>query len=225
MPDRLRIISWIKLISITGGAQMLIQGIGLISGIIIIRLLPTKEYALYTLANTMLGTMTLIADSGISSGVMAQGGKVWQQKKELGIVLATGLDLRKKLGLASIFITSPVLIYLLLHHGASWIIALLITLALIPAFFAGLSDSLYEIIPKLHQDIKPLQKNQVMVSIIRLVLTCLTLFVFPFTFIAVLAAGVPRIYGNIRLKRISYMHAEKDATSSIEIRKKILQML
>lgn len=72
---------WAKLIAITGSAQVMVQAIGFISGILVIRLLPTHEYALYTLANTMLGTMTLLADGGIATGVMSQGGKVWQDKQ------------------------------------------------------------------------------------------------------------------------------------------------
>src|SRR4051812_39271310 len=90
-----QMVEWGKLISITGSAQVLIQAIGFVSGIMIIRLLSTSEYALYTLANTMLGTMTLLTDGGINTGVMAQGGRVWQDKVKLGIVMNTGMDLRR----------------------------------------------------------------------------------------------------------------------------------
>jgi hypothetical protein len=66
-----KVFEWGKLITIVGSAQILVQAISLISGILVIRLLPTHEYALYTLANTMLGTMSLLADGGISTGVMS----------------------------------------------------------------------------------------------------------------------------------------------------------
>ncbi len=82
------IVSWGKLISITGSAQIIVQAVGFASGILIIRLLPVQEYAFYTLANTMLGAMTVLSDGGISTGVMAQGGKVWEDKLKLGKVLA-----------------------------------------------------------------------------------------------------------------------------------------
>ena len=96
------ILNWGKLISITGSAQIIVQILGFASGILIIRLLPVQEYALYTLANTMLGTMTVLADGGISTGVMSQGAKVWQNKVMLGKVLATGLDLRRKFAIFSL---------------------------------------------------------------------------------------------------------------------------
>jgi hypothetical protein len=39
---------WFKLIAVTGSSQIIIQVIGLVSGILIIRVLPINEYALYT---------------------------------------------------------------------------------------------------------------------------------------------------------------------------------
>jgi O-antigen/teichoic acid export membrane protein len=218
-------VSWGKLISITGSAQIIVQAVGFASGILIIRLLPVQEYAFYTLANTMLGTMTVLADGGITIGVMSHGGKVWQDKKKMGVTLATGLDIRKKFAIVSLLISVPILFYLLLHNGASWLTSLLIALALIPAFYAALSDSLLEIVPKLHQAILPLQKNQVAVGVGRLALTALTMFVFPWAFIGVLAAGIPRIFGNIYLRKISYDFADKDQKPDKEIRSEILALV
>ena len=61
-PAYSKIYSWGKLITITGGAQVIVQAATLSSGIVIIRLLSTREYALYTIANAMLGTMNILAD-------------------------------------------------------------------------------------------------------------------------------------------------------------------
>jgi O-antigen/teichoic acid export membrane protein len=219
------IVSWGKLISITGSAQIIVQAVGFASGILIIRLLPVQEYAFYTLANTMLGTMTVLADGGITTGVMAQGGKVWEDKEKMGIVLATGLDLRRKFALGSLLVSLPILLYLLVHNGASWIISLLIVLALIPAFYASLSDSILEIIPKLNQSIFPLQLNQVKVGIGRLILSGLTMLIFPWAFVAVLAAGIPRIWGNIDLRKIVYASASENQQPDILVKKEIIKLV
>ncbi|RYE13089.1 MAG: hypothetical protein EOP51_30380 [Sphingobacteriales bacterium] len=112
-PSYLRILEWGKMFTITGSAQSIVQGLGLVCGIIIIRMLPTQEYAFYTLTNTMLGTMTILADGGIASGVMAQGGKVWQDKTKLGKVLATGMSLRFKFALAGCLLLSKPLLCLM----------------------------------------------------------------------------------------------------------------
>lgn len=202
------LINWGKLISITGSAQIIVQAIGFVSGILIIRLLSLQEYAFYTLANSMLGAMTVLSDGGISTGVMAQGGKVWENKHKLGKVLVTGLQMRKKFGIVSLIVSLPILLYLLIHNGAGWVNSLLIVVSIIPAFFATLSDSLLEIPLKLNQSILPLQKNQILVSLGRLLLTTSTIVLFPFAYFSILAGGLARIYGNFKLKKITNIFAD-----------------
>lgn len=194
-------LSILKLVSLVGSTEILLKGIGFVTGILIVRMLPVQEYAWYTLANTMLGTLIVLTDGGISNGVLALSGKIWQDPQKLGVVVTTGLDLRKKFAIVTLIIVIPILIYLLLNNKSSWLTAVLIVLSLIPAFYADLSDSLLEITPKLHQDITSLQKNQLTVGLGRLALTIMTIFVFPFTFAILLAAGIPRIYGNQKLKK------------------------
>ncbi|MFL5787948.1 MAG: lipopolysaccharide biosynthesis protein [Flavisolibacter sp.] len=220
-----RVLEWVKLIALTGGAQLIVQALGFFSGILIIRLLPTHEYALYTLANTMLGTMTILADGGIATGVMYRGGRVWNDREKLGRVLVTGLDLRKKFAIGSLIIAVPLLFFLLRHHGASWTMTILLIISLVPAFFSALSGSLLEIVPKLHQNILPVQKNQVGINIGRLLLIGLTLAIFPWAFIAILGSGIPQIWGNMRLRKISSFHADRTQIPDVKDRAEILKVV
>lgn len=215
------IVNWGKLISLTGSAQVIVQAVGFVSGILIIRLLSVQEYAFYTLANTMLGAMTVLSDGGISTGVMAQGGKVWKDKKELGKVLVTGLEMRKKFAIASLIVSLPILLYLLLHNGAGWLTAGLIILSIIPAFYATLSDSLLEIPLKLNQSIVPLQKNQIAVSLGRLLMVASTIFIFPFAYLSIFTSGVARIWGNIHLKKYANEFADTTEVEDKEVKKEI----
>src|SRR5687768_4598743 len=105
-------MEWGRLISITGSVQILVQALGLISGILIIRFLSTSEFALYTLANSMLATTTVMADSGIGAGILSNGGKVWDSRENLGKVIATGIDLRRKFALLTLIVALPLLLYL-----------------------------------------------------------------------------------------------------------------
>lgn len=187
--------------------------------------MPIKEYALYTIANAMLGTLTVLSDGGISSGVMSQSSKVWEDKIKLGIVFSTGMYLRKKFALVSLVISTPILFYLLIHQGAQWYIAILIILSLIPAFYAALSDTLLEIPLKLHQDILPLQKNQVLVATLRIIMIIFTLFIFPFTSLALISNGLPRIWGNIKLLKINSKYIEKTIFVSETVKNEILELV
>jgi O-antigen/teichoic acid export membrane protein len=216
---------WTKLIAVTVSAQAIIQLLGLFSGILIVRLLPTTEYAFYTLANTMLGMMTVLADAGISSGVMAQGGKVWQDRTKLGVVVATGLKLRRKFGLFSLLFTLPILLYMLMNHGANLLTSVIIVLAIIPSFFAALSDNLLETSSKLHQGLKKLQANQLVAAVGRFVMITGSLLVFPFTYIAILGNGIPRMWANIRLRKISAQYADPQQQSDPVIEAEIMTIV
>src|SRR5438067_13554110 len=51
--------------------QIIVQIIGFLSGILLIRVLEQREYALFTIANTMQGTRNLLADIGVRSGLLS----------------------------------------------------------------------------------------------------------------------------------------------------------
>lgn len=221
-PKYSKIFEWGKLISVTGSTQIFVQALGLIGGILIIRLVSTKEYALYTLANTMLSTILLLADGGISAGTLSIGGKVWKDSRQLGKVVSTGIDLRQKFAIGSLAVSLPILFYLLISHGSGWISGTLITLSLIPAFTAALSDNLLEVPLKLNQNIVSLQKNQLSVNAARFVLLIISLLILPYTFIAILSNGIPRIWGNIKLRKLVKPYADLSEKPDPEIRKEVL---
>ena len=220
-----KLLDWFKLISITGGGQIIVQVIGLVSGIIVIHLLPTQEYGLYTLATTMVGTMVVLADGGITSGVMSQGGKVWRDKEKLGVVLVTGLDLRKKFAVGSLLVAVPFLVYLLRHHDASWLMSIIIVISLIPTFLTTLSGSLLQLAPQLHQNIKSLQQISVTSNALRLILISVILFAFPWAFVAIIAAGIPQMWANRSLKRVSNIYADWKQLPDPAVKKEILSFV
>lgn len=220
-----KVVNWTKLLSLTGGTQLVVQVLGFLTGVLLVRLIPEKEYAFYTIVNTMLGTMTILADGGVGTGVIAYGGKVWQDKYKLGQVLATGISLRKVFSIISLVVTLPILAYLLYVQKAEWWQIAIMIAALIPAFLAAVSDSILEIVPKLQQDLKPLQVNQLVVTVGRFILSVAGAFFFPFTFVALLANGIPRMYGNIQLRKISSKFVDTEAKANPEVRKSILAVV
>lgn len=222
---RARGLEWGRLLSITGGAQLLVQVLGFFSGLLVIRLLSVQQYGLYTIAYTMLGTMTVLSDAGIGAGVISEAGKVWRNQQKLGRVLATGFDLRKRFTLVSLIIAAPALLFLLRFHGASWTLSLLLLGSLIPGFLAILSDALLEIAPKLQQDLVPLQRNQIAAAVWRLVLSAATLFAFPSAVLAILASGASRTWANIKLRKIASNYADRHQEPDLEVRRAILRVV
>lgn len=224
-PRYSKIFEWGMLLSVMGSAQMMIQGLGLLSGFLIVHMLTTEEYAYYTLAYTMFGTLVALADAGISNGVLAHGAKNWQDEKALGEVVVTGIELRRKFAIISLGVSFPILMVLLTRHGAAWQFSLLILLALGPTFYASLTEDLLEIPSKLHQDIITLQKNQLFANAGRLVFLAVGLFALPWAAIAILANGLPRIWANIQLRKIAGKFTDFSMPVKPQIRIDILKMV
>lgn len=220
-----RLKEWLKIISLAGSAQLIVQATSFVSGILIIRMLPTQEYALYTIANAVLGTMAVLNDGGVTTGAMYEGAKVWQDKRRLGSVLNTALLLRRKFAIISLVIVVPILFYMLREHDASWTISILISLALIPAFFATVSGSLLEIVPKLRQEIGPLQRLQVQNNLGRLILLCISLFTMPWAYIAILASGIPQMWMNVKLRLFDSRYADFGAKTDEKTQASILAIV
>lgn len=220
-----KVFSLFKLVGFTALSQVLVQVIGFACGILLIRVLSIGEYALYTLANSILGTMIVFANSGVAQGVMAESGKVWKDREQLGQVVSTGFHLRKKFIIGSLIIVIPFAIYLLLKNEASLIITTLIVFSLIPGFIATLNTSLLQIGLNLKQDIVPLQKNQLFVNLLRLALLGITVFVFPLAYVALLCAGASQVFGNFRLRKITARHLDFNKKPSKEVEQKILKFV
>jgi len=220
-----RIQTFSKLLGEAFFVQSFIQFMGMLIGFYIVRKLTVQEYAIYTIANNMLSMLSVLSDSGISTSTYALGGKIWTDKIKLGKVMSTAIIFRNKFALLALLIGIPITIHLLMEQQVSWETITLIIITFIPAFKSQLTDSLYAVIPKLHQDIRSLQVNQLLVIILRLLLSGIFIFFFPFTWIVLLANGVPQIIGNLRLRKIVDKHATITNEEDPEVKKEIQKIV
>ncbi len=216
---------WLELLGKTSTAQVIIQGTGFLCGIFIIRYLTTEQYAYYTLANSVLATMTLLTDGGISTGVISEGGKVWEDRKKLGRILATGVKLRQSFAIISVSISLPALWYLLNKQGLTGWSAVGLIVAMIPVFWANLTNSILQVIPKLHQKVDELLKINLQINVVRLFCTFALLLIFPLAGLAVLATGAGQVYGNLKLRKLNTANADWSGGSDPEYKKKILRIV
>jgi O-antigen/teichoic acid export membrane protein len=208
-----------------GGTQIVAQGLGFVSGILIVRMLAPGEYALYTLANTMLGTIKVLADGGISSGMMAEGGKVWRDPQALGAVIVTGMAMRRRFAVWSLAISLPVLLYLLRIHGASWMASVGLLAAVAVYFWTLLDWDIFGIGPLLHQQVGAMQKISVVQSLGRLVGLVATLVAVPRAVIAVAVAALPQFWASKRLRALSPALANLNQPVQAAVRKNVAKVV
>jgi O-antigen/teichoic acid export membrane protein len=173
--------------------QAIVQVVGFLSGILLIRHLDQREYAYFTIANTMQGTLNTLADIGISVGLVSIGGRVWQDRHRFGQLVKTASHLRRKLGAISAVVITPILFFMLLKNGAPTPY----TFVLIALVLAGLSVQLalgvLGVVPRLLSDIRRIQTIDLVGASVRLLILVALMFLFLNSAVAV-AVGSATLY-------------------------------
>ena len=158
--------------------QSAVQVIGFVSGILLIRHLDQREYAYFTIANTMQGTLNVLADIGISIGLVSIGGRVWTDRHRFGQLVNTALGLRRKLGLVAVLAVVPILYYLLVKNGASTNYTALLILAVLVGLGVQLSIGVLSVVPRLRSDIVKIQKIDLTGAVARLLVLVALMYLF-----------------------------------------------
>jgi O-antigen/teichoic acid export membrane protein len=183
-----------RLLGKFAGVQIIIQFIGFGTGLLLIRLLCKEEYALYTLAVTMLGTMSVLADSGMVSGALTLAGKAWDDKIKLSHIIHTGLLLQRLFSSIVLLCLSPVLFLWLESHGAKTFEAVLATILVAMTLYIQTGNAILGIIPRILLQTNHLQTIEVLTSLIRFTGVVLICFLFVNLTTALLAGVIATIF-------------------------------
>ena len=170
--DRARIVGNFALV------QAAVQVVGFLSGILLIRHLDQREYAYFTIANTMQGTLNVLADIGISIGLVSIGGRVWQDRYRFGQLVNTALGLRRKLGAGALLIVTPILYFMLVKNGASVTYAIILIAAVLAGLAVQLSIGVLSVVPRLRSDIGKIQTIDMVGAASRLLALLILIYLF-----------------------------------------------
>ena len=185
-----KLLYWIKILSKYISVQLIVQALGFINGIFLVRTLDQKEYAYYTIAITMQTTMLLLADMGVGVGISAIGGKVWQDKYRFGQLINTALQLRTYLAGGSIIVITPIMVWMLMKNGASPINTGLIVIVVLVGLHFQLTTIVLNVIPQLHSQISRLQKLDLLFGVSRVILLGIAYLIYLNTVMAIAAASI-----------------------------------
>jgi O-antigen/teichoic acid export membrane protein len=158
--------------------QAIVQLISFVSGILMIRYLDQREYAYFTIANTMQGTLNVLADIGISIGLVSIGGQVWQDRHRFGQLMNTALGLRRRLGLFAALAVVPILYFMLVKNGASVSYTALLIVVVLLGLAVQLSIGVLSVAPRLRSDIGRIQTIDLTGAVARLIALVALMYLF-----------------------------------------------
>jgi len=198
--------------------QGIVQMVGFLSGILLIRHLDQREYAYFTIANTMQGTLNTLADIGISVGLVSIGGRVWQDRNRFGQLIKTASNLRRKLGAIAAIVITPILFFMLVKNGAP----LPYTFVLIALVLAGLAVQLalgvLGVVPRLRSDVGRIQTIDFVGAAVRLVVLVALLYLFLNSAVAVAVGSATLFLQYWMLRRYAAAVIDFDAPENEEDR-------
>jgi O-antigen/teichoic acid export membrane protein len=201
-----------------------VQLIGFCSGILLVRWLDQREYAYFTIANTMQGTINLLADIGVSVGLVSIGGRVWQDRHRFGELINTALTLRKRLGVLAILAVIPILASMLWKNGASSSYTVLLIVIVLIGISIELSVGVLAVVPRLRSDISLIQRIDLTGAIVRLCLLLAIALVFLNAGIAVAVATATFFLQYLLLRRYVGRVVDLTAPENPQDRQEIIRL-
>lgn len=205
--------------------QMAVQVLAFASGILLVRWLPQREYAYFTIANAMQATLNLLADIGISIGLISIGGRVWQDRHRFGELIKTGLSVRRKLAAGAIIIVAPILYAMLTRNGASLSYALLLISIVIVGFALQLAIDVFSVVPRLRSDIGKIQTIDFTCAVVRLLLVVGLVCVFTIAGLAVGIATATFFLQYLLLRSYAARVVDLKANENPEDRQEIVRLI
>ena len=205
--------------------QAVVQVIGFCAGILLVRALSQREYAYFTIANTMQATINLLADIGISVGLVSIGGRVWQDRHRFGQLINTALHLRKKLGLIAIVIITPFLAYLLARNEASVSYSALLIVVVLTGLVVQLAIGVFSVVPRLRSDLQRIQTIDLTGAVVRICLLAALMFLFLNAAIAVAVATATLFLQYIMLRNYTSRVIDLAAPENREDRQEIIRLI
>ena len=204
--------------------QAAVQVIGFLSGILLVRSLSQPEYAYFTIVNTMQGTINLLADIGISVGLISIGGRVWHDRHRFGQLINTALAVRRKLGVLAIVVITPIMYWMLIRNGSTPFYAATLVVVIVGSLLVQLSLGVLSVVPRLRSDLGRIQLIDFTGAVTRLLLIGGLLLLYMNAGVAVLVTTVAMLLQYLMLRSYAAGVVDLTAGENAEDRHEIIRL-
>lgn len=215
----------LRLLASFGSVQIVIQVLGFLNGILIVRYLSKPDYAWFTIATALVSTLGMLADCGVSGALSAIGGRVWQDNVRFGSLIRTALTLRRALALWSVLIVTPLFLWLLVKNQApAEVIAVLLPAAMV-GFLLQLSATVLSVVLLLRQEIRQIQSLGFLTAVFRFALIGSACLVFIDARVATIAGTIAIALNAWLVRKWAYASVDSSAPIDAEYRTEILSVV
>jgi hypothetical protein len=216
---------WAPVLVKFASVQVVVQILGFAAGILVIRNLPKREYAFYTLGNTMLSTILVLADSGISNALTALGGRIWEDTGRLSQLIKTAVQLRRLLVSIALPVVIPTLVWLLVQNGATALKTVMLVGAVLVGCGLELITRIYAVALRLKSAIRQIQNQALVAAAVKLAIVGIAVMVWFDVEIAIFAVVAGYAVQYWMLHRWIASNLDVHASGDPEMRTEILAVV
>ena len=220
-----KLFGWLSVLARFGSAQLVIQLLGFLSGILIVQNLSKPDYAWFTIANTFIATIGMLADVGVSGAVTAIGGGVWQDNARMGSLIRTALTFRRKLAIVSVTVVTPIFIWMLAKNQAPAATIAVVVPAALAGFLMQLTAGVLGVVISLRQEIRRMQLLGLACALLRLAILAPACLIFIDVRIAVITGTIGFAFHAWILRRWAKKTIEWNAPESADYRARMLSIV
>ncbi|GAA4777516.1 lipopolysaccharide biosynthesis protein [Novosphingobium ginsenosidimutans] len=213
-------------------AGFVAQGAAAIAGLLLVRWIPAAEYALYTIAVTMIGTISTLTRSGPQLGLSGALSEAWPDQDRAARALASALQIRLMVSAIVMPLVLVATAWLLLKAGTDWPRLAMIIGILALIWLADLKGGLLDQVLFFAQRANRVQSLDSSISIGRLVLVVgakaagqLSVIVALLTNLYAVAARIPALTRWSREALARTRPAEPDPAMQRAMRKVALRQI
>ena len=218
-------MKWLPKVGQIVSAQLLVQLINAVTGFLIVRSLAKSEYAWFTIINTVAAIFANLGDSGLAAGLLASGGRVWQDRVRFSSLVATALRLRMVIGAIAALGAVPWAFWMLAKNNAPVGLSVLLIAASLAGVLPAAEVVVLGIVPRLRSEVHIQQLSDLLVAALRLALSAAAMLFFPVTLPLVIVVAISQwaqlFYMRSHVARVVDFRVD----SSLEFRAELLQMV
>jgi hypothetical protein len=184
--SRSRALSLLKAGTAFVFGQGLVQAMTLVVGLVIVRLLPVEQYALYTIGGTLLVVVSLGSNFGLAQGIVSLGSAHRQDRHFLGELLDAARRWSRRLMIVAMAATIALACFMLRDPRWSLVSDIACVAVVLLAGWAQVSGSLGRAVLNIHHDARSIFKATMGEAATRFALLSLCL-IWPTALAALLA--------------------------------------
>jgi O-antigen/teichoic acid export membrane protein len=184
--------------------QMVVQGLSAVTGLFLVRLLPKDQYAWFTIAGSLMATMSILSDGGLTTGLTSIGGGIHAEPRKLSQLVADVFWWRRRIA-SVILLVVPILYIPILKSGEQeWGATCGILVAAALTSWPSTTTAILNTAIRLKAQIGAIKISEIIGACLRFVLVGITLFAgFRTAFAFVVAGSVGAVAHLFVVKKLA----------------------